>query len=250
MNIAATIKYSLLQVGSWLNRNHGSKILYYHDIFRTTNYKALDADIYMGTPLELFKQHVSVIRQEGYEIVSQITKPENQVAIMLDDGFRGIWECRDYFFSNNILPTIFLPAALVGATERGLLSRDEILELQSNGFRFECHGWSHVPFDSVSPTELDRELIKSKEYLSRFLGKEVAGICMPLGFFTHEILERIKQAGYTEIYSCIPGNITTKPFGLLTRNICQYATPAEVRLILRGGNEILRNRYIKMHCHG
>lgn len=244
------LKRALMSASALLHNDHGSKILYYHDIYLTENYRALDADIYMGTPLELFKSHIEVIRDEGYEIVGRITEPKGQVAIMLDDGFRGIYECRGYFYDNGICPTIFLPAGYVGATDKGLLSKEEILELQSNGFRFECHGWSHVPLDSVDTCDLKRELVDSKSCLSELLGKEVTGICMPLGYFTLDLLERIKAAGYTEIYSCIPGNVVDRPFGLITRNLCQYASPEEVRLILHGGNKLLQHRYKKLHCHG
>ncbi len=250
MNPKELIKKTLMLTSSLFYNNHGSKILYYHDVFRTLNYRALDADIHMGTSLDLFKRHVDVIRSEGYEIVDRITKQTGQVAIMFDDGFRGLYECRDYFYANKIHPTIFLPAGFVGATNKGLLSKDEILDLQSHGFRFECHGWSHVPLDTVETKDMNRELVESKQTLSRFLGKEVVGICMPLGFFTHDLLEHIKAAGYTEIYSCIPGCVTDKPFGLITRNLCQYASDDEVRLILRGGNRLLQNRYMKLHCHG
>lgn len=90
------IKLYLLWISSLLHRNRKSKILFYHDIYKTTNYKALDADVHMGTHIELFKRHVDIIRKEGFEIVQQITKPEGQVAIMLDDGFRGVEVC-DFF---------------------------------------------------------------------------------------------------------------------------------------------------------
>lgn len=249
MNPKELIKKTLMLTSSLFYNNHGSKILYYHDVYRTINYRALDADINMGTPLDLFKRHVDVIRREGYEIVDRITQPKAQVAIMLDDGFRGIYECRDYFYKNNIQPTIFLPAGFIGAVDKGLLSVDEILDLQSHGFNFECHGWSHIPLDILESKDLNRELIDSKILLSKILGKEVNGICMPLGFFTTELLEKIKIAGYSEIYSCIPGCITDRPLGLITRNLCQYASADEVRLILRGGNGLLQNRYMKMHCH-
>ncbi len=58
MNPKELIKKTLMLTGSLFYNNHGSKILYYHDVYRTINYRALDADINMGTPLDLFKRHV------------------------------------------------------------------------------------------------------------------------------------------------------------------------------------------------
>lgn len=250
MNIRDLAKYSILVVGSLARRNRGSKILYYHDIFSTRNYRALDADIFMGTPLELFKEHVRVIREEGFEIVREITQAEGQVAIMLDDGFRGIYECREYFYENGICPTIFLPVDFIGRTDLGIMTEEEILELQAHGFRFESHTWSHRALTSVPAPELAHELADAREKLSGLLGRKVKGLCMPLGFFSDQILAKIRQNGYTDIYSCIPGNFNDRPLGsLIPRNLCQYATPREVRLILRGGNELLKSRYLKLHHH-
>lgn len=250
MNLRNCAKFAVMRAGSILRHNRGSKILYYHDIFSTRNYRALDADIFMGTPLELFKEHVRVIREEGFEIVREITLAEGQVAIMLDDGFRGIYECREYFYENGICPTIFLPVDFIGRTDLGIMTEEEILELQAHGFRFESHTWSHRALTSVPAPELAHELADAREKLSGLLGRKVKGLCMPLGFFSDQILAKIRRNGYTDIYSCIPGNFNDRPLGsLIPRNLCQYATPREVRLILRGGNELLKSHYLKLHRH-
>lgn len=247
MNPKALVKNSIMLASSLFRQNHKSRTLYYHDVFKTVNYSALDADLRMGTPLELFKQHIEIIRAEGYEITDRITKHESQVAIMFDDGFRGIWECRDYFYINDIRPTVFLPVEYVGQTDKGILSLDEILELQDHGFSFQSHGWTHRPLTSVSESELDHELTDSRNHLSKMLGREVTALCMPLGYYNPSLLNRIRQAGYTDIYSCVPGPADQHPLGMNTRNLCQYASPRELRLILRGGGDMLANRYLKLH---
>lgn len=247
MNLKGVIKSCLMRLSALVHRNKGSKIFYYHDIFISKNYKALDADAFMGTPLSLFKEHVKIIRDAGFEIVQNITKPEGQVAIMLDDGFRGIWECREFFYEEKIFPTIFLPVDYVDKVNEGMLSVEEILELQTHGFKFESHGWSHRPLTAVSKNELTKELKDSREFLSNLLGKDVKEICMPLGYFNNDVLEEIRNAGYDRTYSCIPGNCNEAPYGLVSRNLCQFASPMEVKLILKGGNELLKSRYIKLH---
>lgn len=236
-----------MRASALMHNNRTSKILYYHDVYSTVNYKALDADICMGTPLEMFKRHVDVIRKEGYEITPRISQPKNQVAIMFDDGFRGIYECREFFYAEKIYPTIFLPSDFIGNTSKGIMSENEILELQQHGFIFECHGSTHRPLTEVNDTELYSELTHSKKKLSEFLGKQINAICLPLGFFSEKLLERIREAGYTDVYSSIPGDITQSPHGMFPRNLCQFATPKEVRLILRGGNEMLKSRYENLH---
>jgi putative polysaccharide deacetylase len=248
MNPKSLIKLAFMYGGSVMHRNNGSRILYYHDVYRSVNYQALDADLQMGTHLELFKKHIDVICKEGFDIVDRISCPEGQVAIMFDDGFRGIWECRDFFYEHQIHPTIFLPVEYIGQTEKGILSVKEILELQQHGFSFQSHGWSHRPLTSVPSNELYRELTESRIYLRNLLGCEVSGLCMPLGYYNPTLLDRIREAGYKDIYSCIPGAANVLPLGMNTRNLCQYASPLELKLILRGGGDMLAGRYLKLHC--
>lgn len=246
MNIRTIIKNSILWFGSLLHRNHASKILFYHDICGATSYKSLDSDVLMGTPLELFKKHLEVIAEEGYKIVPRITQPENEVAIMLDDGFRGIWDNREFFYEQGICPTVFLAVELIG--KEGFLTESEILELQSHGFIFECHSWSHTNLAMKTDAELQRELGEARSYLSQLLGKDVRELCLPIGYFSDHLIELARAYGYTEIYSSIPGNyFSPVACGLRARNLCQFAAPQEVKYILRGGPELIRMRYEQMH---
>lgn len=246
MNIKKIIKLTFLKYSSIVNKNKKSKILFYHDIYKTTNYKATDDDVCMGTHLDMFKRHLEVIRKEGYTIVPRITESEGQVCIMLDDGFRGIYECRQFFYDNQIYPTIFLAVELIG--QEGILTKEEILDLQAHGFIFECHSWSHKDLTIWNDEDLNRELGESKKFLSEMLNKEITEICLPIGYFNDHLLEQIKLYGYKKVYSSIPGNYWEPTVGsMIARNLVQFASPTEVRLVLRGGNEILKNRYVNMH---
>lgn len=246
MNIREIIKLSLMRISSLLHHNHKSKILFYHDIYTSVNYKASDADVCMGTHLDMFKKHLEVIRKEGYTIVPRITNQKRQVAIMLDDGFRGIYECRQFFYDNNIFPTIFLAVELIG--KEGFLTQEEILDLQHHGFIFECHSWSHKDLTIWNDEDLKRELGESKKYLSELLNKRVTEMCLPIGYFNDHLLEQLRAYGYERVYSSIPGNYYEPTVGgMTTRNLVQFASLLEVKLMLRGGNEMIKKRYEKMH---
>lgn len=243
------LRYILLLFGCLLNNNKRSKILYYHDVYSKNSYKSLDSDVLMGTSIELFKKHIAVIKEEGFDIVPKITNYKNQVAIMFDDGFRGVWDNRKFFYDNGIRPTIFLAVDLIGKS--GFLDKDEILELQKHGFNFQCHSWSHCDLTELSHAELKKELHESKTYLSNLLGKEVSEICLPIGFFSDSLIDELKECHYSEVYSSSWGCYDSLVLGFMRpRNLCQFATPYEVKLMLHGGHEILRNRDIKMHYKG
>ena len=46
----------------------------------------------MSTSADLLKEHIKIIRESGYEIVSEITKPNGQIEISFDDGFLGLFD--------------------------------------------------------------------------------------------------------------------------------------------------------------
>ena len=128
MHVKEIIRTCLFVVGRFLYNNKNSKIIYYHDFYDGTCYTD------MGTPLSLFKQQLKIAKQCGYKIVDTITQPKCELTIMLDDGFRGIWDCREFFYEQAIHPTIFIAKSLVG--KDGYLNEDEIKELSSHGWIF------------------------------------------------------------------------------------------------------------------
>lgn len=236
------VKSSILTLGACLNRNKKSKLLYYHDVYEDVCYTD------MGTPWSLFAQHLDVINREGFELVPSIEKTVGQVAILLDDGFRGIYDCRELFYERQICPTVFLAVSLIG--QPGYLAKDEILELQRHGFSFQSHGWTHKDLTQFDNLELNRELVDSKQYLCELLGKEISEICLPIGCFSDNVIEKALEAGYTTIYSSLPGNYEELVYGMRSRNLVQHSSPQEVRLILNGGNSLLRRHYIRIHRKG
>lgn len=240
MSLRNSVKTALLWGGAMLHRNKGSKLLYYHDVFGKVRYTD------MGTPLELFCQHLDVIEKEGYLVVDRINKEECEVALLFDDGYRGIYDVRHFFFDRRLCPTIFLAVSLIG--QPGYLSKEEIIELQEHGFIFESHGWSHQDMTTFDEHGLLHELVDSRNWLSQLLGKEVTELCLPIGYFSDRVVKMAKEAGYTTIYSSIPGSYREIVHqSLRTRNLLQFATPRQVCYILRGGNSFIRDRYERMH---
>lgn len=235
------VKLFLLWLSSVLCHNKKSKILYYHDIYGKVKYTD------MGTPLSLFEQHIQTIRKSGFKISKKISKAEGEVMICFDDGFRGIYDTKDFFIKEGLRPTVFLAVNLIG--QPGYLKKEEILELQEAGFIFQCHAWSHKDLTLFTKEELRRELFDSKNKLTELLGKNVDEICFPIGYFSQLVLDECKRYGYNTMYSSIPGNFRDFLFidGLRTRNLLQYVNTKECRFILHGGNEIIKERYLKMH---
>ncbi len=246
MSVNRIIKNVLLFIGALIYSNKKSKVLYYHDVCSTSFYESPDTDVIQGTSINLFKKHIDIIKRRGYSIVQEISSEHYEVAIMFDDGYRGIWDNRDFFYENKIFPTIFLAVELIG--KPSFLKVEEILELQNHGFKFECHSWSHKSLAELSREELKKELGDSKDYLTSLLKKDVNEICLPLGHYSDLLLKETLNYGYKKVYSCVPGNVKERIAGVMeTRNLCQFASPFEFNMILVGGNRILKSRYLKQH---
>ena len=85
MAINNAIKTILIRLVSIFYCNKKSKAIFYHDI----HFKKQYTD--MSTPIGMFKKHIQIIRDNGYEIVAEITKPKEQIEISFDDGFLGLY---------------------------------------------------------------------------------------------------------------------------------------------------------------
>lgn len=65
--------------------------------------------------------------------------------------------------------------------------------------RFEVgsHTLTHPILSSLSPDELNHELVASKGYLSDCIGKPVQSFCYPRGRYTDRVVAGVRNAGYT-----------------------------------------------------
>ena len=227
-------------LGNIIYHNKKSKIIYYHDFYGDTCYTD------MGTPLYLLKQHLKIAKQCGYKIVDTITKSEGELTIMLDDGFRGIWDCRKFFYEQAIHPTIFIAKSLVG--QDGYLTEEEIRELSNHGWTFQSHTVSHTSLNDFTMEQLECELKESKRYLEEIIGKPVDAICAPQGNYSNWTCEHAYRAGYDAFYSSTPGNyferLTDFSF-VITRNLCQSLTPFQFKMAINGGYQIFQRVYFK-----
>lgn len=211
-----------------LNSNTQSKVIFYHDVH---GLEVRHTD--MSTEMELFKKHVEILKAEGYTIVAEIENKSSEILICFDDGFKGIYDNKDYFIEHNIRPTVFLAISLIG--QEGYMTTSEILELQDLGFIFESHAYAHENLTSFNDEDLNYELKASKSYLEELLKKEVNDICFPIGYFSDRVLKFCNDAGYKKLYSSLPGNYFNKRNdGLVYRNLAQFSSPTEFKAIING----------------
>jgi peptidoglycan/xylan/chitin deacetylase (PgdA/CDA1 family) len=233
-------KQILLQTFAMFVRDDGPKILYYHDVFAAKKY-------YLhGTPLELFKQHFYWIMANGYVIKDKLPIHDKELMLTFDDGYKGLWDCREFFYEYNLKPTVFIAVDLVGQDR--YLSWAEILELQRMGFNFQAHTWTHRRLTEIPHSDLEHELRDARLFLSDKLGEDVDQLCFPQGRFNSEIMELARGYGYRLFYSCIYGNADKRILpDLVCRQLVQEVGVGTLKAILRGGANPFWRRYYKLH---
>ena len=111
MALSSFIRISIIRFASLFCTSKKSKVIFYHDIHSDKQYTA------MSTPIELFKRHINIIRQRGYEIVSEITKSHGQIEICFDDGFSGLYDNLELIKKLNIPIHLFVISSFLGDIE-------------------------------------------------------------------------------------------------------------------------------------
>lgn len=235
------IKGSAYKVCSLVCRDSGPKVLYYHDVYSGKKY-------YLhGTPLALFNQHIKKIKANGFIFKDGLPIHNKELMLTFDDGYKGLWDCREFFYEQELRPTVFIAVDLVGQDR--YLSWDEILELQRHGFNFQAHTWTHRRLTEIPHSDLEHELRDAKLFLSDKLGKEVDQLCFPQGRFSSEIMKLAREYGYHLFYSCIYGNADKRILpGLVCRQLVQEVDVGTLKAILRGGANPFWRLYYKQHC--
>lgn len=230
----------ILYLSAYLfHHNQKSKIIYYHDV--STEYTD------MGTDMNTIKRQFDCVRKCGFQFVEEIDAPLHQVMVCFDDGWAGLYYAKDFFLAEKVFPTVFIAVDLIGRP--GYLTLDQILELQSLGFHFEGHTWSHEDLTLYDAEGLRHEIKDSKEELAKLLGKPVTALCFPKGRFSDEVYQCSVAAGYEKLYSSITGGYydLLDSRNLICRNLVQSVSDKEFYYILNSTSRFFVKRTMKLH---
>ncbi len=218
-----------------------SKAIFYHDIHSDERYTE------MSTSIKLFINHINIIRERGYDIVSNISKPNKQVEISFDDGFFGIYQNRDLIRYLDIPVQLFVVSSYIG--KDNYINQQQLLKLNSlSQVTISSHTNNHVDLTTVSKKRVKDELQMSKKILEEILNQKIDNVCFPYGRFNYQIIEIAKNVGYTNIYSSLPGfYFDSHILGVTNRSLVQHASKQDFYSILKGGDHILSRWYKRKH---
>jgi peptidoglycan/xylan/chitin deacetylase (PgdA/CDA1 family) len=201
----------------------------------------------MSTPIELFKKHIEIIRENGYDIVNKITNTYGQIEICFDDAFLGLYDNIELIKEQNISIHLFVVSAFLG--EKNHINKEQLIVLNElQKITISSHTKTHKILNKISEDEVQEELLLSKNELESILEKEVNSVCFPEGKFSNKVIGIAKECGYKSLYSSLPGFYFNELYsGVIKRSLVQFACPKEFKAILRGGDHILAPWYKFKH---
>jgi peptidoglycan/xylan/chitin deacetylase (PgdA/CDA1 family) len=145
--------------------------------------------------------------------------PQRAVVLTFDDGCQNF---RDYAFPvlqrYGFPATVFLVSGLIGKQAQWLadegrpapelMDRAAILGLKGENITFGSHTVTHPSLIRVGPARRTAEIVRSKADLEELLGEEIKYFCYPNGDYDDDVVDRVRDAGYSAALSCVRGSAT------------------------------------------
>jgi peptidoglycan/xylan/chitin deacetylase (PgdA/CDA1 family) len=90
--------------------------------------------------------------------------------------------------------------------ESGLASWAQLREMAQGGMSIQSHGWNHRYFTELDPTELRRDLTRSRTTIEDPIGQAVTLLAPPGGRMPANLAAVARECGYTHVLSSEPGH--------------------------------------------
>jgi peptidoglycan/xylan/chitin deacetylase (PgdA/CDA1 family) len=151
----------------------------------------------------LQRSHAFVTIDEiGEWLQGRIAFERPPCALTFDDGWLDNYETAfPLLKAHGATATIFLITGNRGTA--GMMSWDQVLEMERSGIVFGSHTVSHVELGKCDAARIRRELAESRDTLQQRLSRMSEWFCFPKGSYSPQAVELVKE--YYE------GAVTTDP---------------------------------------
>src|SRR3989338_3484442 len=154
---------------------------------------------------ETFERQLTFLKHRRYRVLNldQIAElldrgqplPARSAAITFDDGYEETFTVAWPLLKRFGFPAaVFLTPAEVGLP--GFANWDQCVTMAQNGMLLGCHTMSHSYLPLVPPADLGTEVLESKRVLEGRLGRPVEYFSYPVGGFSAQIQQVVRDAGY------------------------------------------------------
>jgi peptidoglycan/xylan/chitin deacetylase (PgdA/CDA1 family) len=186
-------------------------ILYYHRVQENISpQKGISPKIFVAQMEYLRKKNYRTVDLEdlaGFFLAGR-PLPPRPLIISFDDGYLDNFQ-RAYPILKRFgfRAIFFLVSAYIGQRSEWegcmgenvvpLMTRENILTMMADGFRFGGHGRTHKKLIATSEEEARDEVQQSKKELEDLLQKEVRSFAYPFGDYNDRVVDIVREAGYT-----------------------------------------------------
>ncbi len=201
----------------YLHLNRSTPILMYHSIDnnKTQSYNAVS--------LETFKKQIKFIKNKGYNAISlddycqRLTQnepiPRNTVVITLYDGKDSNLDAAKVLKELDLPATIFIAVDNVG--KDNYLSQEDIQWILSNtSITIGSHTLTNTYLPSLEDYQIRIEVAESRNKLQGMFDSNVNTFSYPVGGYTPQTIEDVKEAGY--LCACTTNRGTSKELNRYT----------------------------------
>jgi peptidoglycan/xylan/chitin deacetylase (PgdA/CDA1 family) len=137
---------------------------------------------------------------EQFERVLDAVVGIENVRLTFDDGNASDVEIAlPRLLERRLTAEFFLLAGRIG--ERGRVDADGVRELVKSGMTIGSHGWDHRDWRRLDERHARRELREAPERLAKYAGQPVRRMALPFGAYDRHVLERLRKAGATRVYT-------------------------------------------------
>ncbi len=201
-------------------------ILCYHSISKDRWRFAVPFDV-LKAQIEYLRKHYDFISLDDvYKYINRQKKIERKsVVITFDDGYKDVYETKDYFKKLGIRPILFVLADSQKPNRKELdnmkplLSKKEVLTLQKSGWEIGSHSATHANLLHISQKDIDYEIVQSKKKLEKELNCKINYFAYPKGYFSLPAQRAVKKAGFKMGLSLVDELITLSTNPLLVPRV-------------------------------
>ncbi len=166
--------------------------------------------------LRRHEYHTLSLGDVGRGLKNGTKLPHRSVILTFDDGYLNNYENAFPVLQRyNLKTTIFLVADAVGHKVNWQLSRGATLaeplldwvqveEMQRYGITFDSHTCTHPKLNQIPLDQARYEISASRGKLEDKLSVKVEGFCYPYGEYNPQVVDLVREAGYTA--ACVVDN--------------------------------------------
>lgn len=163
----------------------------------------------------LFRAQIAALAAAGYHAVTldrvwqawhgRARLPSKPVVLTFDDGYRGDFGAAMPVLRRRGWPGV-LNLLVANLHRRGWGLRSWMVQrMIRNGWEVASHTLTHPDLNTLSPTQLWREVHRSRLVLQRLFHVPVDFFCYPSGDFDAAVLAAVRRAGYVGATTELPG---------------------------------------------